>query len=507
MPKIDSLEFQNISKSFHGHKANDRISFKVNKGEILGLLGENGAGKTTLMNILFGLYQSDEGSILINNSPTSFRNPREAIEKGIGMVHQHFMLVDAHSVGENIALSLPQAPFWFPESKLREKILQSAEEIGLTIDPDQKIYQLSAGEQQRVEILKALIQGVDLLILDEPTSVLTPQESKQLFQFIQRMKSLGKTIIIITHKMDEILEICNRVVVLRKGRMEGEADPKSMTKKELARWMVGREVGLKIERKALKPGDNILEVMDLEVANDRGLRAVKGMSLALHKNEILGIAGVSGNGQRELVEAITGLRKSQHGSIILQGRDITYESARVKSNLGIAHIPEERIKFGIVPNLLIHENSVLKKHHNTPFSNVLFLDYHKIHQHAEELVEEFQISTPNMKTPMKNLSGGNIQKLILGREIKANPSLLVASHPTYGLDVGATEYVRHQLIQVRDQGGAVLLVSEDLEEVMALSDRILVMYEGQISGEILPGQSSLEEIGLLMSGHEGKSHE
>jgi ABC-type uncharacterized transport system ATPase subunit len=462
--------------------------------------GENGAGKTTLMNILFGIYKPDSGHIEINRKPASFTGPKDAIQSGIGMVHQHFMLVDKHDVVENIALSLPDTPFWFPHRIIRERVMQTMASTGLAVDLDKKVWELSAGEQQRVEILKAMVQGVEFLILDEPTSVLTPVEVTQLFDFMNSMKENGKTVIIITHKMDEIIEICDRVVVLRKGAVTGTADPKSMTKQDLAQWMVGRSIDLKLEKSPYEPGNTILEVMDLEVHDDRGLVAVNDATFSVKAKEILGIAGVSGNGQRELVEAITGLRRPHYGSIVLQQEDITHESARVKSDLGIAHIPEERIRHGIVPNMLIHENTILKKHHTQPFTKVWFLDHDEIHRHADEVIEHFEVSAPSRKSATKNLSGGNIQKLILGREISTVPSLLVASHPTYGLDVGATEYVRKQLIEMRERGGAVLLVSEDLEELMAVSDRILIMSGGKIRGIVFPEKTSIEEIGLKMTG-------
>jgi ABC-type uncharacterized transport system ATPase subunit len=500
MGSIESLEFCQITKSFFGHKANDHINLKIGKGEIIGLLGENGAGKTTLMNILFGIYKPDSGHIEINGQAASFNGPRDAIQSGIGMVHQHFMLVDKHDVVEKYRSQPARYPLLVPAKKNPGAYPENHGHHGLEVNLDKKIWELSAGEQQRVEILKAMVQGVEFLILDEPTSVLTPVEVTQLFDFVRNMKERGKTVIIITHKMDEIIEICDRVVVLRKGAITGTADPKTMNKQDLAQWMVGRNIQLKLDKSPYNPGDTVLEVMDLEVHDDRGLVAVDDATFHLRQREILGIAGVSGNGQRELVEAITGLRRPSYGSIVLEHQDITNESARVKSNLGIAHIPEERIRFGIVPNMLIHENAILKKHHTQPFTKVWFLDHDEIHKHAEDVIQNFEVSAPSRKSATKNLSGGNIQKLILGREISAQPSLLVASHPTYGLDVGATEYVRKQLIEMRERGGAVLLVSEDLEELMAISDRIMIMSGGKIRGIFKPEETSIEEIGLKMSG-------
>jgi simple sugar transport system ATP-binding protein len=362
------------------------------------------------------------------------------------------------------------------------------------------VWQLSAGEQQRVEIVKALFYGAEALILDEPTSVLTPIEARELFSVIKLMAQHGKAIILISHKLDEILSVCTRLSVLRKGKNSGEALPEKTPREELARLMVGRSLAFSLERKDLPRGEKVLSVKDLRVRGDRGQEAVKGVSLSLYKNEIFGIAGVSGNGQRELVEAITGLRASMGGSVRLGERDITRESASVISRLGISHVPEERIKFGIVPNLLIYENSVLKSHHAQPFSDVFFMDYDNIKDHAETIVEDFQVSAPSIDSPAKNLSGGNIQKLILGREILNNPALLVASHPTYGLDVGASEYIRRQLLKRRDEGGAILLVSEDLEELFALSDRLAVMYQGKFMGVAAPKDLTVEEVGLMMAG-------
>jgi simple sugar transport system ATP-binding protein len=498
--KIRRLQMRGITKSFGQVAANDGITLEIDAGEVLGLLGENGAGKTTLMNILYGLYEADAGEILINGEPVRLASPRDAIRAGIGMVHQHFRLVQNHSVAENVALAFEQVPFFNPAARAAERLAEFSRTYGLTLEPGRKVWQLSAGEQQKVEIVKALLQGADLLILDEPTSVLTPPEAEELFAVIRRMTAEGHSVIFISHKLEEIHRICTRVAVLRKGRLAGSADPRRADRRELARMMVGREVLFSLERKALAPGKVVLEVRDLAVEGDRGHEAVKGLSFQVRANEIFGIAGVSGNGQRELVEAITGLRRAARGEVVLEGTPITNASARVVSARGISHVPEERIRFGTVPNLLVYENAVLKHHRGRLFSRVLFLDYEAIRGHAERLVESYRVHTPSINVPLKNLSGGNIQKLIVGREIAGEHALLVAAHPTYGLDVGATEYVRRLLLELRERGKAVLLVSEDLEEIFELADRIAVMFAGRLAGVADRGSASVEQIGLWMAG-------
>ena len=498
--KIEALEMRNISKSFQGVIANEGINLKISSGEIVGLLGENGAGKTTLMNILYGLYQPDAGEIWVNGRRISIDSPRASIDFGIGMVHQHFMLIQNHTVIENIALGYAQAPGLFPQKKIRQRIVSFSEKFNFNINPDKSVWQLSAGEQQRVEIVKALVNGAGLLILDEPTSVLTPQETRDFFQILEKMRKDGQMIILISHKLDEIMKLCDRVTVLRKGKVVGHAATEQLNKSTLARMMIGREVIFSFTRERLLRKDKVLEVEDIWVDSEKDYSVVNGISFEVYKNEIFGIAGVSGNGQKELVEAITGLRSVKRGQIRINGIDITNQSPRKIHNNGVSHVPEERIRFGIAPNLFLYENAILKKHHQKKFSHRAFLAYGRIKAHTRQLIKDFQVATPNINVQTKNLSGGNIQKLILGREISDKPDLLVASHPTYGLDVGATEYLRNQLLKRRSDGGAVLLVSEDLDEIFELCDRIAVIFQGHLMGVMESDDPDVADIGLLMAG-------
>ena len=500
MKNIETLEMVDISKSFQGVRANDKINLKISSGEILGLLGENGAGKTTLMNILYGLYQPESGEIRVNGRRVTIDSPKASIEHGIGMVHQHFMLVQNHTVIENIALGYSRAPGLFPQKKIRRHIVGFSKKFNFDIDPDKKIWQLSAGEQQRVEIIKALANGAGLLILDEPTSVLTPQETRDFFQILERMRQDGQMIILISHKLDEIKNLCDRVTVLRKGQVVGHAETEGLDKRALARMMIGREVVFSFSREKMPRKEKVLEVKKLKVDGDKGYPVVKGVSFDVYRNEILGIAGVSGNGQRELVEAITGLRITANGRIRVNGVDITNQSPRKIHNNGVSHVPEERIRFGIAPNLFLYENAILKQHHQKKFSRRAFLAYGRIKAHTKQLIKDFQVATPSINVQTKNLSGGNIQKLILGREIADKPDLLVASHPTYGLDVGATEYLRNQLLKRREEGGAVLLVSEDLDEIFELCDRIAVIFQGRFMGLLESDDPRIADIGLMMAG-------
>ena len=494
------LLMQDIVKSFPGVLANDHVTFEVRAGEVHALLGENGAGKTTLMNILYGLYRPDSGHIFIRGKEAHIRSPRDAIALSIGMVHQHFKLVYPHTVAENVALGLAGTPFFGPARVVERGLTELSQRYNLPVDPKAKVWQLSAGEQQRVEILKALYRGAEILILDEPTSVLTPQETLELFKVLERMKEEGHAVIFITHKLQEVMEVADRVTVMRQGKVVGTLPVSETDKASLARMMVGREVVFRIAKGECRPGEEALIVEDLHALNDRGLPALRGVSLTVCRGEILGIAGVAGNGQRELVEVLTGLRRAQRGKVWILGRELTNRSPRRIAEAGVAHIPEERIRMGIVPGMSVEDNLILKKHHQPPFCRGPFLQLREVRRFAQRGVEEYEIMTPSPRTPAKLLSGGNIQKLILARELSGEPGLVIAAHPTYGLDVGATELIRQLLIRQRDAGVGVLLVSEDLEEIITLSDRIAVIFGGEIMGVVPAAVATREEIGLMMAG-------
>jgi len=491
---------RDIVKTFPGVLANDHVSLEVQAGEVHALLGENGAGKTTLMNILYGLYRPDSGEIYVKGKRVQIRSPRDAIAHGIGMVHQHFKLVHPHTVAENVALGLAGTPFWQPARVVERGLKELSERYGLPVDPRARVWQLSAGEQQRVEILKALYRGAEILILDEPTSVLTPQETAELFKVLERMKAEGHAVIFITHKLNEVMEVADRVTVMRQGKVVGTLSVSETDKASLARMMVGREVVFRLSKGECHPGEEALVVEDLHALSDRGIPALRGVSFTVRRGEILGIAGVAGNGQRELVEVITGLRRAQRGRVAILGEDLTNRSARRIADVGVAHIPEERLRMGIVPGMTVENNLILKKHHRPPFCVGPFLQLTAVKEFAAQAIEEYDIVTPSPRTPAKLLSGGNIQKLILARELSGEPGLVIAAHPTYGLDVGATEQIRQILIKQRDSGVGVLLVSEDLEEIMALSDRIAVMFGGEIMGIVSASEAKIEEIGLMMAG-------
>jgi simple sugar transport system ATP-binding protein len=486
--------------------ANDGIDLKVRRGAIHCLLGENGAGKTTLVRILYGLYRPDEGKILLGGKPIQISSPRAALTHHIGMVHQHFRLVPTLSVEENVVLGLDEGTGPFLNlRKTRKSIEEISEEYGLPIDPQAKIWQLTVGQQQRVEIIKALYRDASILIMDEPTSVLTPQEVDQLFATLRTLVDDGLTIIFITHKLDEVMEISDHVTVLRQGKVVAAFPTSQTDKPSLAKSMVGREVVFRLEKSAVKRGEKLLQVDSVHALNDRGLPALRGVSLDLYGGEILGVAGVSGNGQTELAEVLTGLRRATKGRVILSGKTITNRSAREIADLGIAHVPAERIRMGIVPALSIRENLILKSYRHPPFSRFCFLNRKESDANARRAMDDYQIAAPSDDTAVKLLSGGNIQRVVLARELSGDPRLIVAAHPTYGLDVGATEQVRQILIKERERDAAVLLISEDLEEIMTISDRILVLFSGEVMGIIDADGADVEQIGLMMAGtrHEG----
>ncbi|HAX68291.1 MAG TPA: ABC transporter ATP-binding protein [Anaerolineales bacterium] len=499
--RINSLEMRNITKRFPGVLASDHVNFDVKSGEVHALLGENGAGKSTLMKILYGLYHPDEGEILLDGKPVTISSPTDSINLGIGMIHQHFMLVPTLTVAENVALGLPSSRGALTDlDRVSKRIIELANIYGLKIDPDAYVWQLSVGQQQRVEIIKALYRGAALLILDEPTAVLTPQEVDELFVIMRQMVKDGHALIFISHKLHEVVEICHRVTVLRNGRMIGTRPTSETTKQALANWMVGREVGFAPDRGTTTLGEVRLSLADVKCGSDRGTPGLRGVSFDVRSGEILGIAGVSGNGQRELAESITGLRKVTSGKVYLEGQDITNLPPGEITERMLSYIPEERMRDGMIKDFSIAENMVLREHHKQPYSRYGFLNLRGIATHADELIAKFRVKTPSRETMAKNLSGGNIQKVVLAREISRNPRVILAAQPTRGLDIGATEYVREQLIEQRNQGAAVMLVSEDLDEILALSDRIAVIYEGQVMDIVQRENATPEKLGLLMAG-------
>lgn len=495
-----AVEMRNIVKRFPGVVANDHVTFAARVGEVHALLGENGAGKTTLMNILYGLYHPDEGEIYVHGRRVTIHSPRDAIHLGIGMVHQHFMLVHSHTVAENVALGLEEAPFVRPANTVRRRIEAIAARYQWHINPDAYIWQLSAGEQQRVEILKALLRGARILILDEPTSMLTPAEARQLFSVLRQMAEEGRTVIFISHKLEEVMEVSDRVTVLRRGRVVGTVNTRDTSPRALARMMVGREVLFRLEKKPVPRGEVVLRLENVSALNDLNVPALRGVSLDVHAGEIVGVAGVAGNGQRELVEVITGLRPVTEGHIFLDGKEITNRDPRRVARQGVAHVPEDRLHMGVVPNLSVAENLILKHYDRAPFVNGWLINRPAVERFAREKVEEYRIYTPSIYTPVKLLSGGNIQRLILAREFAFRPRLIVAAHPTSGLDVGAMEHVRQLLLKQREEGAAILLVSEDLDEILELSDRVAVMFGGRIMGVVDGDKADLEEIGAMMAG-------
>ncbi|MFO7540116.1 MAG: ABC transporter ATP-binding protein [Chloroflexota bacterium] len=495
-----AVEMRGITKRFPGVLANDRVDLHLRQGEIHALLGENGAGKSTLMNVLCGLYHPDAGEIYINGELVRFGSPRDAIRHGIGMVHQHFMLVPTLTVAENLIMGQPLPRFWLDYEALTTRVAQVAQQFGLAIEPTAKIWQLSVGEQQRVELLKMLYQGAQILIMDEPTAVLTPQEVADLFRTLRQMAAQGHAVIFISHKLHEVLAISDRVTVLRRGKVAAVVETAATSKAELARLMVGREVLFRVEKTASQPGPPVLTLNNLSAGNDRGLPALHRLSLTVHAGEIVGIAGVAGNGQTELAELITGLRPADTGQVLVNGQDVANRPATASIKQGVAHIPADRTGIGSAPNLGSDDNLIMKSYREAPVSRGWSLNLGEIKRLAEDLIQRFDVKTPHIKTPVRLLSGGNLQKLILARELSREPVVIVAVYPSRGLDAGAIEAVHRRLIAERDRGSAVLLISEDLDELLSLADRIAVMYEGRIVGEVPPDDDLVDEIGLMMAG-------
>jgi len=498
--RIRHVEMCNIVKRFPGVLANDKVCFEVNAGEVHALLGENGAGKSTLMRQLYGLYRPDDGQIIIDGKPQMFRSPADSIRAGIGMIHQHFMLVPTLTVAQNIALGLRSSrePL-LDMQRIAVRIRELAQAYGLKVDPQAYVWQLAVGEQQRVEILKALYRGASLIILDEPTAVLTPQEVNDLFATLRSMVKEGHALVFISHKLNEVMAISDRVTVLRDGRMVGTRDTRNVTRDELVTMMVGREVK-RLAPQPMAAGSLRLRIAGLRVMGDRGSEALRGIDLEVHAGEIVGLAGVSGNGQRELAQCLAGLRKPTAGSVFLDGRDMTHAPLRKRLGAGQAYIPEERMRDGAIRQFSVQENLFLHDHVSPEYTHGIFLDFRKMAERARQLVTQFTVKTPSLDTPLRNLSGGNIQKLILARELSRKPTMLIAAQPTRGVDIGATEYIHQRLLEQRSAGTAILLVSEDLDEIRTLSDRIAVMYEGRIIGEVARDQATVEQIGLMMAG-------
>jgi simple sugar transport system ATP-binding protein len=496
------VDLRGITKRFPGVVANSDVNLSVAAGEVLALLGENGAGKSTLMNVLFGLYHADKGQILIDDKPVTFNSPADAIAAGIGMVHQHFMLVPVFTVTENVMLGVePTGPLaLLDQKKARDRLMSLSREYGLEVDPNATVEDLPVGVQQRVEILKALYREANSLILDEPTAVLTPNEIQDLIQIIRTLKQSGRSVIFISHKLKEVLEIADRIAVLHRGRVVGTTTPQETTEQQLATMMVGREVQLEVSKEAATPAEVVLDVADLDVLDDRDHKAVDGVSIQVRAGEILALAGVQGNGQTELVEAITGLRPPLTGRVTLNGKDVTGHSPRDLFRRGLAHIPEDRQADGLVVSFPIEDNLVLNTYSEPEFSRGLAIRRDRVRDSAEKLVKQFDIRTTSTTAAASTLSGGNQQKVIVAREFTHADELLIASQPTRGLDVGSIQYIHEQIVARRDAGVAVLLVSTELDEIFALADRIAVMFRGRIVGTIDRPGATRDRVGLLMAG-------
>ncbi len=497
-----ALELRGITKRFPNVLANDDVSLSVEAGEIVALLGENGAGKTTLMNVLFGLYRPDEGEVIIDGEPLELGEPSAAIAAGVGMVHQHFMLVPVFTVAENVILGLEPLRMldWIDKKAADDLVRDVSERYNLAVDPHALVEDIPVGTQQRVEIIKVLVRDARFIIFDEPTAVLTPQEVEEFFRIIRGLSEDGKGVIFISHKLHEALEIADRIVVLRDGKSVGEADPKQATPASLAELMVGRPVDLVVHKEPASPGDIALVIDDLVVLDDRGHTTVNGLSLEVRAGEIVGIAGVQGNGQTELVESITGMRPSQSGAVLIGGVDLTTASPREIHRNGVAHVPEDRQESGLVMSFTIAENMVLDSYYDEPYSRGIQMDWDIVDKSSQRLVDEYDVKTTEVDVPVSTLSGGNQQKVIVAREFDRELKVLIASQPTRGVDVGSIEYIHARIVEERDEDVGVLVVSSELDEVMALSDRLLVMYKGKIVAEFDPGTATPTEVGLAMLG-------
>jgi general nucleoside transport system ATP-binding protein len=497
------LELRDITKQFPGVLANDRISISADRGQVLGLLGENGAGKSTLMNILSGLYKPDSGEILIDGTVRTFTDPRQAIEAGIGMVHQHFQLVPVFDVVEAVALgseSVTGPLGTFDRKAARARVVELSQQYRLNVNPDARIEDLPVGVRQRVEILKALYRQSDILVLDEPSAVLTPMETEELFGIIRGLAKDGTTIVFITHKLAEVLEVADKITVLRRGRVAGTVDPKEATRETLANLMVGRDVELTVAKGPAKPKHVVLEVRDLHVRDDREHMAVRGVNLEIRAGEIVALAGVQGNGQTELVEAIVGLRGVDSGDILVEGRSITKDSPREIADLGVAHVPEDRNRDGLIGAMTVAENYILDSYHREPYSKGGRLNREAIEERATVAVKDYDVRTPSIQTYAGSLSGGNQQKVVVAREFSRPVKLVIAAQPTRGLDVGSIEYIHKRMVEQRDQGAAVLIVSTELDEVLAVGDRIAVMQGGEVVGILEGEEATYEKVGMLMGG-------
>lgn len=496
------LELRGITKRFPGVVANDSVNLELNTGEVLSLIGENGAGKSTLMSVLYGMYKPDEGEILIDGTPLVFTSPADAIAAGIGMVHQHFMLVPVFTVAENVVLGVEPtgALGKLNIDEARRMVREISDKYNLDLDPDAVIEDLPVGVQQRVEIVKVLLRDAKVVVFDEPTAVLTPSEIIEFFEIVKTLVSAGRGVVFITHKLKEALNIADRIAVLRRGKVVGDADPKTATESQIAEMMVGRPVQLTVEKNSAKAGDVVLKVTDLTVLDADGRTHVENVSFEVHAGEIVGVAGVQGNGQTELVEALTGLRKATSGVIALDGKDLTHSDPRERHQMGMAHIPEDRQRQGLVGGLSVAENLVLTRYHDDQFSHGVIVDWEAADAIAETLITEYDIRTPNKETGVGTLSGGNQQKVIVARELSRDLRLTIAAQPTRGVDVGSIEYIHSRIVKERDSGTAVLIVSTELEEVMALSDRLLVMYRGKVVAELDPKKVTPMEVGLYMAG-------